>query len=418
MTLFGKMVLPKNQKPRRVTMDFSTLKPWQEVSETGVIYELGSIYARLLKLTDLRKARGKQYSLETILILILLAKLSGQDKPVEIADWAKNNQERLVELLKLKKDKMPHHNTYRRILAHKVYREEIEQLVQEHHAQGKQGYHYGVDGKTVRGTRQANELRGDHLLSVYDIQTGKVLVQMEVESKENEIVVAPQALEKVNLKGKIISADAMHTQQRFSAQVVGAGGNYIFPVKENQPRLYQDIQQLFAPQHPKPGFGKINTDFTKATQVSKGHGRLEIRTITTSEMLNAHISWPGLRQVYCLERQFNWLRDGTCYKQTSEIEYGITSLTRLQATPLQVLQKRRDHWYIETGLHYRRDVTFREDTTRMTIGNMGSVMAAINNLTLALIMQAGFHNAAQGRRWFAGHLDRAFELLTTANPRL
>ena len=143
-------------------MDFSTLKPWQEVSETGVIYEIGSIYARLLKLTDLRKARGKQYSLETILMIILLAKLSGQDKPVEIADWAKNNQERLVALMKLKKNKMPHHNTYRRILAYKVYREEIEQLVQEHHAQGKQGHHYGVDGKTVRGTRQANKMRGDH----------------------------------------------------------------------------------------------------------------------------------------------------------------------------------------------------------------------------------------------------------------
>jgi predicted transposase YbfD/YdcC len=301
-------------------MDFNTLKPWQEVSETGMIYETGSIYARLLRLTDLRKARGKQYSLETILMIVVLAKLSGQDKPVEIADWAKNNQERLVELLKLKRDKMPHHNTYRRILAYKVYREEVEQLVREHHAQGEQGRQYGVDGKTVRGTRQANEFRGDHLLSVYDIQEGKVLVQMEVDCKENEIVVAPQALEKINLTGKIISADAMHTQRGFSAQIVDAEGDYIFPVKENQPRLYQDIQQLFAPEHPKPGFGKINTDFTKATQVSKGHGRLEIRTITTSEMLNAHVNWPGLEQAYCLERQLNWLRAGTCYKQTCEIE--------------------------------------------------------------------------------------------------
>jgi predicted transposase YbfD/YdcC len=344
--------------------------------------------------------------------------LSGQDKPVEIADWAKNNQEKLTELLKLKRDKMPHHNTYRRILAYKIYREEVEQLVQEHHSQGKQGGHYGVDGKTVRGTRQANELRGDHLLSVYDIQEGKVLVQMEVDSKENEIVVAPQALAGLNLTGKLISADAMHTQRGFSAQIVEAGGDYIFPVKENQPRLYQDIQQLFAPEHPKPGFGKISTDFSSATQVSKGHGRLEIRTLTTSEMLNAHVDWPGLGQVYRLERQFNWLRAGSCYKQTCETEYGITSLTCSEATPVQVLQNRREHWFIETGLHYRRDVTLREDATRMTTGDMGVVMAALNNLTLALIKQAGFYNAAQGRRWFAGHLDRAFDLLTTANPRL
>jgi hypothetical protein len=85
---------------------------------------------------------------------------------------------------------------------------------------------------------------------------------------------------------------------------------------------------------------------------------------------------------------------------------------------LQVLQNRRERWFIETGLHYRRDVTLHEDATRMTTGDMGAVMAAINNLTLALIKQAGFCNAAQGRRWFAGHLDRAFDLLTTANPRL
>jgi predicted transposase YbfD/YdcC len=399
-------------------MDFSTLQPWQEMGESGMIYETGSVYARLLELTDLRKARGKQYSLVTLLMIILLAKLSGQDKPVEIADWAKNNQGRLVELLKLKRDKMPNHNTYRRVLAYKVYREEIEQLVRERHADGEQGNHYGVDGKAVRGTRRADELRGDHLLSVYDIQEGKVLVQMEVDSKENEIVVAPQALSGLDLTGKLISADAMHTQRAFSAQIVDAGGDYIFPVKENQSRLCQNIQQLFTPEHPKPGFGKITTDFSAATQVSKGHGRLEIRTIPTSEMLNNYVDWPGLGQVYRLERQFNWLRAGTCYKQTCEIEYGITSLTRSEATPLQVLQNRREHWYIETGLHYRRDVTLREDATRMTTGDMGGIMAAINNLTLALIKQAGFHNAAQGRRWFAGHLDRAFELLTTPNSRL
>lgn len=181
---------------------------------------------------------------------------------------------------------MPHHNTYRQILAYKVYREEIEQLVRKHHAQGEQGNHYGVDGKIVRGTRRADELRGEHLLSVYDIEAGKVLAQMGVDSKENEIVVASQALASLDLTGKLVSADAMHTQRAFCAQIVEAGGDYLFPVKENQPRLYQDIQQLFASEHPKPGFGKITTDFLTATQVSKGHGRFEIRTLTTSAMLN------------------------------------------------------------------------------------------------------------------------------------
>ncbi len=74
---------------------------------------------------------------------------------------------------------------------------------------------------------------------------------------------------------------------------------------------------------------------------------------------------------------------------------------------------RRAHWGIESGLHYRRDVTLKEDATRMTVGNTGKVMASINNLVLALIRQAGFHNAAQVRRWFAAHLSETFALLAT-----
>jgi len=74
---------------------------------------------------------------------------------------------------------------------------------------------------------------------------------------------------------------------------------------------------------------------------------------------------------------------------------------------------RRAHWGIETGLHSRRDVTFHEDATRMTMGNMGKVMASIHNLVIALIRQAKFQNAAQARRYFAGHLSDAFSWLTT-----
>ena len=130
-------------------------------------------------------------------------------------------------------------------------------------------------------------------------------------------------------------------------------------------------------------------------------------------MLNVYAGWPGLAQVYRLERQFQWRRNGRSYRTSCEVEFGITSLTRQAASPEKLLNLRRAHWGIETGLHYRRDVTLQEDATRMTIGNTGKVMASINNLVLALIRQAGFHNAAQARRWFAAHLSKAFALLTT-----
>ncbi|MFN7036827.1 MAG: ISAs1 family transposase, partial [Bellilinea sp.] len=109
---------------------------------------------------------------------------------------------------------------------------------------------------------------------------------------------------------------------------------------------------------------------------------------------------------------------GKAIKTSREVEYGITSLSREKALPKRLLQVRRKHWLIETGLHYRRDVTFREDGTRMTKGAAGRILATIHNLVLALIKQAGFHNAAQARRWFDGHLDQAFALLVSRDSRL
>ena len=77
---------------------------------------------------------------------------------------------------------------------------------------------------------------------------------------------------------------------------------------------------------------------------------------------------------------------------------------------------RREYWHIETGLNYRRDVTFHEDATRMTKGDAGAILAIIHNLVLGLLKQAGYKNAAQGRRWFSAHIDKAFDLLTSSIP--
>ncbi len=399
-------------------MQYSTERIEREISANGIEFDKGSVYDRLSKLTDLRKAKGKRYRLETILMIILMAKLCGANTPMDIADWAKHRQDELVGMLRLSKPRMPHHNTYRRILAYKVYIEEIERLVGEYNQPGEHGRVYAMDGKAIHGMRKKDEASGEYLLSIYDVEQAKVMAQVEVGRKENEITKAPQALKQVEIAQKVVTGDAMHTQRGISAQIIEAQGDYVWPVKENQLRLYQNIQSLFAPEYPKPGFGKIPTDFLSARTVNKGHGRIETRTITTSEMLNPYSGWPALAQVYRLERQFDWRRNGRSTKTTCEVEFGITSLTRQKVSPLILLNVRRAHWGIETGLHYRRDVTLKEDATRMTIGNAAKVMASINNLVLALIRQAKFHNAAQARRWFAGHIPQAFSLLTTPFSRL
>jgi predicted transposase YbfD/YdcC len=398
-------------------MEYSTLNRWQEIGETGIVHDLGSLYNRFHQISDPRKAKGKRYSLVTLLVIIFLAKLCGKDRPVEIADWAKNNAEELVRLLKLGHTWMPHHNTVRRVFQDILAESEFNQMAQDysHQEQSQEGNVLAMDGKALRGTRIAGQERSDHVLSLYDVDDQQVLSQAAVDTKENEIVVAPQVLEPVCLKGKIVTGDAMHTQRAVSEQIVSQKGDYIWPVKENQPRLYEDIQRLFAPDKPKPGFGKIATDFLTARKVNLGHGRLEKRTIQTSAMLNDYLDWPGLRQVYRLERKFDWIRQGKIYKTSREVEFGITSLSRNQASPSQLLQARRKHWLVETGLHYRRDVTFHEDATRMTFGAAGRILATIHNLIIGLIKRAGYQNSAQARRYYDGHIDEAFGLLLTTN---
>jgi len=397
-------------------MEYSTHEPWQEIGETGIVHDRGSLYGRFHHISDSRGAKGKQYSLVTLLVVIFLAKLAGKDKPDEIADWAKNHAAELAGLLGLKRQQMPSHSTLRRVFHTILEEAEFDRMAQAFNQQEQTGSGkvLSMDGKALRGTRIADQERSDQVLSLYDVHDQLVVAQAAVDTKENEIVAAPRVLEQVAITGKVITGDALHTQRTISGMIVERGGHYLWPVKTNQPRLYEDIERLFAPDHPKPGFGKITTDFQTAIKVNYGHGRLEKRTIQTSAMLNEYLDWPGVGQVYRLERKFDWVRQGTVFKSSCEIEYGITSLPNGTASPAQVLLFRRRHWGVETGLHYRRDVTFREDATRMTIGVAGRILATVHNLVIGLIKRAGHNNAAKARRHYEGHIAEAFSLLLTA----
>jgi len=403
-------------------MEYSTLKPWEGISETGIIYDVGSLYARFGEINDPRQARGKRYSLVTLLVVIFLGKLCGPDNPVEIADWAANHGEQLASMLGLERIWMPHHNTIRRVYQNILSEEEFNQMAQEYSQQEQGGKRevFAMDGKTLRGTGIRGHQENDHVLSLDGVESQHVLAQASVDRKENEITAAPSVLEQVDLSGKVVTGDALLAQRRLSSQVVAGEGDYIWPIKDNHPRLLADIQQLFAipDETPKPGFGKVSTDFQSASTVNKGHGRIEKRTLHTSELLNDYLQWPGITQVYRFEPQFTWLRKGQVVKRSCETEFGITSLSRTQASPADLLHYRRQHWFIETGLHYRRDVTFKEDAPRMTKPAVGRIVVTIHNLVIALIKRAGYSNAAKARRWFAGHLDQAFTLLITTHSRL
>jgi predicted transposase YbfD/YdcC len=389
------------------TSDLETAEP-----ASGIVFSLNSLYAYLHTLTDQRKRRGIRYSLATVVVLLILAKLCGQNKPSGIAEWAQNRSEYLVEALQLKRTCLPHHSTYRRILDSGMDGEELEQLIHAFLMQLPQVGHSVVmviDGKTLRGTITATDPFGLHLLAAYLPGEGIVLMQMVVEKdKENEISVAPKLLECLDLRDKVVVADAMHAQRHLSAQIVAAGGDYVWIVKDNQPMTRQAIEQLFAPEKPVAGLGSPRMDFQQARTVNKGHGRLEERTLTVSSLLKDYLDWPAVAQVFKLERRFTHLATG---EVDQEVRYGLTSLSSQMASPQRLLEIVRNAWGIENGLHYRRDVTFQEDATRMTRKRVGRAMATINNLVSSLLATQGFRNFAQATRIFDAHPDQALAII-------
>ena len=165
-------------------MDCSTARIEREISANGIEYEPGSVYDQLGKITDLRSANGKRYRLETVLMIVVMAKLCGEDTPFGIAEWAKHRQEELVKLLCLSRPSMPSHHTYRRILAYQVYAEEVERLVGEYNQQGEPGKVYALDGKALRGMRKKDEEGNEYVLSVYDVEQGKVMAQVQVDARK------------------------------------------------------------------------------------------------------------------------------------------------------------------------------------------------------------------------------------------
>jgi predicted transposase YbfD/YdcC len=310
----------------------------------------------------------------------------------------------------LVKARAPHATTYSRVLRKAINIAEFERVVREFLAglpQAGESVLVAIDGKTLRGTIPAGQSRGVHLLAAFLPEEGWVLLQVEVGGHENEIPAALRVVKCLDLRNKIVTGDALLTHRALSVEVVRAGGDYIWTVKENQPKLLQDIETLFGPEACAPGFSPTHKDFETAETCEKGHGRIEWRTLTASSMLKGYVEWPCAEQVFRLQRRFVRIRDGKVEQETT---YGVTSLTAQQASATRLLQSVRQHWGIENGLHYRRHETFREDRCRIT-GQGAHAMAVINNLVLALLRRRGVTNMPDARRYYAAHLDEAVNLL-------
>lgn len=400
-------------------MQYSTIDFQVEIPQPDqpFLFSADSLYAQLQHLEDQRKCRGRLYELAPILLIALLAKLMGQNQLGAVAHWAQLRAAQLGSLLGLKRTSMPHKTTWSRILGGAVDVKALEQLIgrffnqQLAPAVAQRGsLVLNIDGKTLRGTIPHGQTRGVHLMAAYLPQQGIVLMQVAVDSKENEIVAAPKLLAEMDLRGMVVTGDAMQAQRKLSVQVVSQGGDYLWKVKDNQPDLLSDLQVLFEPEPVAAGCSPHPTDFEVARQWSKGHGRLEERVLTASSWLKDYTPWPHLEQAYKLERTVYNLAGERCLSR--EVSYGITSLGREVAGAGRLLKLVRAGWGIENQSHHRRDVQLREDHSQLRMGQAPQVNAILNNTLIGLLSLVGKKNVAAARRSMEYDPRLALDLLT------
>jgi predicted transposase YbfD/YdcC len=376
----------------------------------GVVIDPDSLFAALAKLQDRRDARGLRYALVTVLVFMVLAKLCGEDHLRGIAQWVELRKEGLAEALGLAKPQAPHATTYSRVLNKAIDINAFEQVVCDffrHQQQAGRSRLINLDGKTMRATIPEGKTKGVHLLSAYLPEEGWVMFQVEVGSHENEIPAAKRVVKQLDLRGKIVTGDALLAQRELSTAIVERKGDYVWTVKGNQEGLKRDIEILFAPETCTGGFSPCHKDFQTAVTRGKGHGRRERRTLTSSSMLKEYVDWPYCEQVFRLERHFVRISDDKVFE---DVSYGVSSLTREEANADRLLELVRGHWGIENGLHFRRDDTLKEDRCRLK-GQGAQAMAVMNNLVLGLLRNTSFETLPDARRYYAANLPAAVALV-------
>ena len=225
---------------------------------------------------------------------------------------------------------------------------------------------------------------------------------MKTEEKSNEITAIPRLLELLDLKGCIVTIDAMGCQKEIAQSILEQGADYVLAVKQNQGRLHEDLRGLFE-EAEATGFEGVPHNY--ATTLNKGHGRLEKRecwAITDPDCLD-YLStgqeWPGLRSVVKVVGRRE-AETGI----TVQPRYFISSLdSSLDVSAKQLLAMVRAHWSIENSLHWSLDVTFHEDQSRVRKDHSPQNLATLRNISHNMLKrETSLKVGIQGKRLQAG----------------
>ena len=214
---------------------------------------------------------------------------------------------------------------------------------------------------------------------------------------------APEVLEGLELRGLVVTWDALLAQRGLCRDIAEAGGEYLFTVKAKRPTLMEDIVTLFA---------DPPTKLAEVVQRNRHGDRQEERRLQASSALSDYSDWPHLAQVCRIERTVT--RKG---ETRVEVAYAVTSLWPHEAGPRRLLELNRGHWGIENRLHYMRDVILGEGGSQVRTGSAPQVMAALRNTVIGLLRLAGAANIAAALRRKSAHPEEALALLGLSYTR-
>jgi predicted transposase YbfD/YdcC len=254
-----------------------------------------------------------------------------------------------------------------------------------------------LDGKAIRGAKDAdgNQVRLLAALAGPNAASSVVAAQAEVGKKTNEVPMATVVLGQIDLAGKVVTADALHTVKATANHIREHGGEFVFPVKENRRALFDALDALPWAQVP-----------VAHTATDKGHGRITTRTI---QVLPApgDLPFPHVSQVFLIERYVTG-RHGQPISAVAAL--GVASPEPRLADAADLAGYVREQWSIES-LHWLRDTLYQEDKSKVRTRSGPRVMAALRNLAIGALRLAGRTDVTEATRWAGRSMDRPFTIL-------
>ena len=376
---------------------------------------LDEVVQHFEELEDPRSTINRRHPLVSVVVIALMAVLAGASGPTAIAKWAALKEEFLLEALDLPNG-IPCKDVFRRVLVllkpnafQACFANWLQSLrATTAAATGVEQPVLAVDGKTARRSHdRSKDLGALHSVSVWASEFGLSLGQVACAEKSNEITAIPELLRLVDIKGAIITIDAMGTQKAIAEQIIESEADYVLALKGNQGTLHQAVINYIDEQS--------ENDFANVTArrhvtEETGHGRKATRSyiqMPVPQSLPGLELWKGLKSIGVVVSEC--LRNG---KETVEIRYYISSLA---VSVKRFAHAVRSHWGIENSCHWSLDVTYREDESRIRNKHMRENFAWLRRLTLSLLKQhPGRESVAMKRRSCGWSDDFMMEVLTGA----